>query len=197
MLSRGGRLVLVKSVLESIMVYWNSIVVIPKGVLDKIQRVCSRFLWFGHKEIGGFHLASWRSIADPKEARGWGLKDVRSFSKALAGRNLWRMTQGSSLWTQIMNSKYFPSLSVVDWFCSPLKSPKGSIVWKALVESFPLVGNWMAWRIGNGKNVRIGVDPWLGVGERFRLSPQLLNFLHDNDIHTLYDACIGFPQPRG
>jgi hypothetical protein len=36
LLSRGGRLVLIKAVLEGIPVFWNSIAEIPKGVLDHI-----------------------------------------------------------------------------------------------------------------------------------------------------------------
>jgi hypothetical protein len=35
--SRGGRLMLLKSILESIFVYWTSIVVEPKGILTKIK----------------------------------------------------------------------------------------------------------------------------------------------------------------
>jgi hypothetical protein len=31
----------------------------------------------------------------------------------------------------------------------------------------------------------------------FRLSPHLINILRENNIHTLNDARIGFPQPRG
>jgi len=33
----------------------------------------------------------------------------------------------------------------------PIKSSKGSIVWKALVEAFPVVGDWVVWKIGDGK----------------------------------------------
>jgi hypothetical protein len=36
LLSRGGRLVLIKVVMENIPVCWNSIATLPKGVLDKI-----------------------------------------------------------------------------------------------------------------------------------------------------------------
>jgi hypothetical protein len=43
-LSRGGRLVLLKSVLEGIPVYWNSIAAIPKGILDKIKKTQQSFL---------------------------------------------------------------------------------------------------------------------------------------------------------
>jgi hypothetical protein len=78
---------------------------------------------------------------------------------------------------KFMNSKYFPSLSIIDWFHDPLKSSKGSIVWKALVQDFPLVGKWNAWHIGNGEKVRLGEDPWLGAGNNYKLSQPLIKFL--------------------
>jgi hypothetical protein len=43
-LSRTGRLVLVKSVLEAILVYGMALAWIPKGVLEKVQRICFKFL---------------------------------------------------------------------------------------------------------------------------------------------------------
>jgi hypothetical protein len=80
LLSRGGRLVLIKEVLEGILVYWNSIAAIPKGILDHIRRIRFFFLWVGQNSPGGTHLASWNSIALPKEMGGWGLKNIRLFS---------------------------------------------------------------------------------------------------------------------
>lgn len=95
-LSRGSHLVLLKSVLESIPVYWNSIVAIPKGIMDKM-RISYRYLWAGHKSLGSFLLASWSSIVVPKNLGGWGLKDICPFARALASQNLWRLSQGNSL----------------------------------------------------------------------------------------------------
>jgi len=46
-LSRAGRLTLIKSVLEAILVYWMTLAWIPKGILNKIQQICCRFLWRG------------------------------------------------------------------------------------------------------------------------------------------------------
>jgi hypothetical protein len=43
-LSRAGRLVLVKLVLEAITVYWMSISWIPKGILEKARRICFNFI---------------------------------------------------------------------------------------------------------------------------------------------------------
>jgi hypothetical protein len=68
-----------------------------------------------------------------------------------------------------MWSKYFPNLLVVEWFRKPNNSSKGSIVWKALVEAFPLVGYSVVWKIGDGKKVMVGEDPSLGAINSFRI----------------------------
>ena len=34
--------------------------------------------------------------------------------------------------------------------------------------AFPLIGNWLAWEIGNGRSVRIGEDPWEGAREDYK-----------------------------
>jgi hypothetical protein len=96
-----------------------------------------------------------------------------------------------------MWSKYFPNLSVIEWFRQPKKSSKGSIVWKDMVEAFPLVGDWVVWKIGDKKKVRVGEDPWLGAGNYFRLSLPLILSLRNKNIDSLHDTCIGFPQTQG
>jgi hypothetical protein len=48
-LTLGGRVTLVKYVLESILVYWISLAKIPKILLNKIRRRMFSFLWTGKK----------------------------------------------------------------------------------------------------------------------------------------------------
>jgi hypothetical protein len=71
----------------------------------------------------------------------------------------------------------------------------GSIVWKALVAAFPLVGLWTMWRVGNGRSIRLGEDPWLGSKNDFRFSESLLQATHSADIFSLEDAKSQTPQP--
>jgi len=44
-LSRGGRLVLVKSMLEAIPIYCHTLANIPKGILENIRKYCFNFMW--------------------------------------------------------------------------------------------------------------------------------------------------------
>jgi hypothetical protein len=109
-LSRGGRLVLVKSVLESILVYWLSIAHIPKSIIERIHRKCSSFLWIGSKEKDGIPLVKWSRIATLKEFGGWGLKKLHIFEQALAAKSLWRLLFNKGLWGKVMRAKYLEEL---------------------------------------------------------------------------------------
>ena len=110
LLSRGGRLVLIKLVLESLPVYWNSIMAIPRGVMDKIRRLSFKYLW-----SKGVHLVKWVAIAAPKEMGGWGLKDLNLFGKTLAVNSLWNFFSKESLWKHILLQKYIaPDSSIFD-----------------------------------------------------------------------------------
>jgi hypothetical protein len=52
-LSRGGRLILLKSVVEAIPIYWMTLAYIPRGVLGKLRRIGFRFIWLGRMDIKG------------------------------------------------------------------------------------------------------------------------------------------------
>ena len=69
-LSRAGRLVLIKSVLLAIPIYWKNLTWVPKGILSKIKHLCSRFLWVGSKEESVLPWVAWEKVAQPKELGG-------------------------------------------------------------------------------------------------------------------------------
>ena len=66
----------------------------------------------------------------------------------------------------------------MEWFRNPNKTHKnGSTGWNALVQAFPLISHWMAWRIGSGTRVKVGEDPWEGDGEEYILSNKFIQHL--------------------
>jgi len=78
---------LVKSILESIMVYWLSIAHVPKDILDQMRKKCYGFLWTNRKAREGI-LVKWDRIVRPKELGGWGLKNMYVFNQALETKSL-------------------------------------------------------------------------------------------------------------
>jgi hypothetical protein len=72
-LSLGGRFILVKAVLESQSVFWMSMEVIPRTILNKIRKLMFDFLWSGNRDKHQFHLCRWDILSRPKNCGGWGL----------------------------------------------------------------------------------------------------------------------------
>ena len=73
-LSLRGRLVLVKCVLQSILVYWFSIFLVLALVISSVRKNIYQFLWSGGLRKSKFHLASWEILALPKYCGSWGIK---------------------------------------------------------------------------------------------------------------------------
>jgi hypothetical protein len=120
-LSKGGHLVLVKANLEAIPVYWISLALVPKGVLETIRKLCYKFIWFGYQKKKGLLLDSCEKMALPKSFGRWGHENPFFFSKALAAKKLWRLIQERILWVQVVRAKYIAPNIMEDWIKNSIK----------------------------------------------------------------------------
>eukprot|EP00253_Pinus_taeda_P010347 PITA_10347 len=185
-LSRAGRLTLLKSVLLAIPVYWVALTWILKGILEKIRRLCCRFLWAGSSEKSVLPWVAWEKIARPQAWGGWGIKCLPEFSLSLAAKSGWRLITAENLWTRVIKRKYIDPMPLEDWIRSQDKRSKhSSVIWKATVEAFFVIEKGLAWKVGDGKNVRIGRDPWVGCNQSYALSPGILRHLDSKGLYTL------------
>eukprot|EP00253_Pinus_taeda_P008403 PITA_08403 len=155
-----NRLNLIKSVLLAISVFWATLTWVPKGILEKIRRICNRFLWAGSKEDSVLPWVAWEKVARPKEWGGWGIKDLTALGPSLAAKLGWRIIKMENLWTKVVKRKYIDPVPLEEWIRNPNKKGGNvSVVWKATIEAFKVIEQGLAWKVGNGENLRIGKDP--------------------------------------
>jgi hypothetical protein len=151
-----------------------------------LRHICFRFLWAGSSEHFILPWVKWNILAVPKALGGWGLKNIHLFSKSLAAKVGWRLLTTDSLWTKVVIQKYINPDSVEEWIRRPVKmAMKCTIIWKALIKYFQVVGEGLAYKVGNGQRVRIGADPWPGSERGHVLPQQLINILHNRGIFHL------------
>ena len=98
-LSKGGRLILLKSTLLSLPTYFLSLFTIPQAVAARIERIQRNFLWGASEDVFKYALVAWYKVCLPIECGGLGIRRVRLFNKALLGKWLWRFgKENHRLW---------------------------------------------------------------------------------------------------
>jgi len=163
-LSLGGMYNVVKGVLESIPVYWLSLAKILKSILNNIRKRMFIFMWIGKNIKEGVHLINWRKLAKPKKVGGWGIKNIFFFGKSLAAKILWRRLNIPGLWNEVILKKYIRNKSVVECLRQGKKTlSRISNTLRDLISSLDIVTYWLAWKPGNGRDIRIGTDPMVGA----------------------------------
>ena len=119
-----------------------------------------------------------------------GPQGFTSFAKALNAKSAWNMVKGTGLWNHITHIKYIMPLLVTEWIQTPVKNTyRDSTFWRETVNSFDIIGSWLSWKIGNGRSVRIGQDPWVGGKEFVSFSDNMICHLDDRGythLHQIY-----------
>lgn len=90
-LSYGRRLQLVKSILNSIHLYWSNLFILPATVTGKIESMLSSFQWFGEiKQHYGARVC-WKDICKPKKERGLGIIRLKLWNQYLIMKQIWNI----------------------------------------------------------------------------------------------------------
>jgi hypothetical protein len=118
-----GRLILVKSVMESQSIFWMSMEVIPKSFLTRIGQLMFAFLWSGLKVMHHFHLCRWDLLERPKHCGGWELRNLVTFNSTLLANTFWRALTVDSIWHIIIFDK---NMGILRWSTGSVNQPNNS-----------------------------------------------------------------------
>jgi len=104
-----GKLVLLNSVLASIPIYQNSLLLAPKSITLKLDAMLRHFQWEGGKlNDKKIHLVSWNKINKLLLEGGLQIRDVSSQNLAMGGKLLWNLVSGKPSWRkEVLWKKYF------------------------------------------------------------------------------------------
>ncbi|GKV36373.1 hypothetical protein SLEP1_g44514 [Rubroshorea leprosula] len=188
-LSFGGRLVLLKSVLSSLPLYYLSLFKIPTCVLKIIEKIQRDFLW-GMSGEGERKICwvRWDWVCLAKEKGGLGVRDLRKCNLALLGKWWARFVDGSEgLWKKVLLGKHYGAGGEVG--VGEIGRRRVSKIWEDIVslgkegsEMMGIVGNSFTWEVGDGNRVKFWKDVWLegrNLGMDF---PRLKNVATNVDI---------------
>ncbi|GAU22925.1 hypothetical protein TSUD_326970, partial [Trifolium subterraneum] len=189
-LSKAGKEIMIKSVLQAIPSYVMSMFILPASLIDDIEKMINVFWWRGgntnNNNNKGIHWLAWERLACPKAHGGLGFRNFEAFNKAMVAKQAWNIVQNpNSLVAKLIKARYFPHSSL---FEAPL-GYNPSFIWRSMWQARQILCLGCRWRIGSGDTIRVMHDPWLrGSANRWVPSPQpagvyqlfVRDLLHEN-----------------
>lgn len=160
-LSWGGRLTLIISVLDSILIYFMSLFPIPGKVYKQLDKIRRTFLWEGWSKDHKFHLVKWPKVTLPKTLGGLGIKDLALHNKCLLMKWHWRYNQEEvGFWKKVIQAKHgFSS----HWCTNTTRSSHGIGLWKGIRNLWEEFSQNTSLQVGDGAHIRFWRDKWLGT----------------------------------
>jgi len=184
-LSRAGKEVLLKNVIQSIPTYALSVFLLPLELGRDIEKVMNSFWWGCEGERSrGIRWKRWDNLCLPKDRGGLGFRKIREFNVALLGKQAWRLIKyPNSLVARIFKAKYFPRHHFLEAKigCNP------SFVWRSILEAQGVIKSNYIWRVGDGASINIWTDPWLPNSQSPYIQPSLTDNQNATKVQELFN----------
>uniref|UniRef100_A0A7N0V1C9 RNase H type-1 domain-containing protein n=1 Tax=Kalanchoe fedtschenkoi TaxID=63787 RepID=A0A7N0V1C9_KALFE len=143
LISFGGRITLIQSVLTASTIHILASSPVPRIVLQCIASLLASFLWNAGQERR-HHWVRWSAICRPSNEGGLGLRSLSQIMEGLRAKLAWRFWEQDSMWARFMASKYgHPSGT------SALPS-SGSALWSRIQPLVLLLRSRVVWILGSG-----------------------------------------------
>ena len=175
LLSLGGRVTLLNSVLSAIPLYWLSIYRLPVKIRHKIDKIRRKFLWHGGNSTRKkYHLVEWRVVCKSKNQGGLGILDLKLMNKALLAKWWIRFSDNTvqGKWKDIIRSKY--GTRTAPTICSPFC--------RSILKDIPVINLGLNKEIGNGQTISFWLDRWCSEHALQHQYPHLVSIVSNRFI---------------
>lgn len=181
---------MMNSVLRSIPIYFMSSFLLPKWIINRLDKIQKRFLWGQSETSKGIFLINWPAACLPKQNGGMGGANLLIRNWSLLLRWWWRLYQHpNSLWSRtvvlLRCLTSSPNTHKV-WIA------QGSFFWNQLLKIKHLFDWSTRWSIGTGSSISFWFDAWtfpimaslsspLPSNRTWSLQRTIANGLHSTD----------------
>ena len=170
-LSKAGKEILLKTVLQEMPNYVMSLFKLPSDTCDELKKIFNEYWWGNQEGKGGIRWCKWDILCNQKKDGGMSFLKLSDFNLALLAKQGWRiLTNPTCLMVRILKARYFKNS---EFFSSDL-GDNPSYIWRSIWAAKGTLVSGCRWRVGDGKSIKIWGDPWLQDTVSTRISsPQV------------------------
>lgn len=143
LLSKGGRLTLIRSTLSNLPMYYLSILTVPAKVAKRLESIQCWFLWGDGESKRKYHLVQWRNVKLTFEEGGLGVRSIVEMNMALISKWLWRFWyEEGFLWRRVVEARWGVRREVGSR--SKMRRPYGVGLWKSIGMRSLAMQEWVS-----------------------------------------------------
>uniref|UniRef100_A0A803PAC6 Reverse transcriptase domain-containing protein n=1 Tax=Cannabis sativa TaxID=3483 RepID=A0A803PAC6_CANSA len=157
--SKGGKEILLKSVIQAIPTYTMACFCIPSATCHSLESIMANFWWgFNDNNRPKIHWQSWKKLRKSKKDGGLGFRSLVHFNQALLAKQAWRIfKQPNSLVSKILEARYYPNSS----FLNSALGLSPSFVWRSICWGRELLQKGLISKISNGQSTSTTGNHWI------------------------------------
>uniref|UniRef100_A0A8I7BK24 Reverse transcriptase zinc-binding domain-containing protein n=1 Tax=Hordeum vulgare subsp. vulgare TaxID=112509 RepID=A0A8I7BK24_HORVV len=157
-LTYKGKLILLCACIVSSPAYLMVVIKFPKWAIEAINSQMAHSFWGNMGDQHKYHLTNWGLITRKKFFGGLGIPNLNEFNMALLASSGKRFFDNKKRLERCYSFKYNTEYPNVLWS----KSDNASSFWKSVTWALNASKTFYRWKIGNGRNVKLWHDLWVG-----------------------------------
>ncbi|CAH9108067.1 unnamed protein product [Cuscuta europaea] len=183
-LSKAGREVLLKTVVQAMPNYAMNVFLFPRDMCMELERPMNGFWWTGASGRGT-SWKHWVGMSFPKKKGGMGFKRMREFNLAMLEKQAGRIfKQPDSLVARVLKARYYPCSS----FIEAKIGHNPSFVWRSIFETHSLIKQGFMWKMGKGNLINVWRDPWSPCPDNSKVESVVIEGLENCTVAGLLQA---------
>jgi ribonuclease HI len=155
LLTMAGRVQLVNSVIQSMMVYSISLYSWPVSLLKEVERSIRNFIWSGDIDKRKLVTVSWKKVCRPYSQGGLNIRSLKVLNSASNLKLCWNMLNSDLSWAQLLRDRVIRDRKSVQHHIY-------SSIWGSIKDEFPVIMNNSFWLLGDGNDINFWTDSWCG-----------------------------------
>ncbi|CAJ2642122.1 unnamed protein product [Trifolium pratense] len=188
LLSIAGRVQLVRSVIQSMMVYSISVYAWPIQLLKNIETWSRNFIWSGDINQKKLVTVAWKKVCTPLGEGGLGLRSLLRLNEAANLKLCWDLLLSKEDWAIILKKRVLRNGNVINHHVF-------SSIWSSVKTEFSTVMNNSSWKVGTGQNINLWLDSWCGgtLAQTLNVNQNVLVWLPSKVSDIIHDQKWNIP----
>jgi len=105
LLSMAGRVQLVRSIIQSMLIYSISIYSWPMSLIKEVEKHMRNFIWNGDVDKRKLVTVSWKKVCKPFSQGGLNLRSIKTLNTSTNLNLLWSMLHSEDDWAVLLNAR--------------------------------------------------------------------------------------------